>query len=202
MPNPTPRPKKGRSSEEDNHPVPMSFGIISEPRCNACQSPFRGAIDRMIALGVSHSEISRSLDGEVSRASISGHAKNHLDFNDAAIARIVEQEIDQAAESREISIQGVAQRRAMLRTALLRAHEGLVTGTTAVEIKDALAITQYLDKVDGQDASAKIQEYEIQFNAFMMAMKELTSETVWATILNRAREIVAEGGGPPEQIEQ
>lgn len=161
-----------------------------EPRCHVCNSKYRRAIDRMVALGTNYSEISRFFGGEVDRRSISSHAKKHLNYEDAAIRRIIEREAAEAQEDAEEGIQGALTRRVYLNAALQKALEGLLRGNTSVEPKDAVQIIQLLDKLDSQTEGAAIDELRLQFNAFVQAIREICAPDEWQKILDRTRELL------------
>jgi hypothetical protein len=204
MPEFQPPPKKRRTNGNGGPPSlpPATIPDIGtfEPKCHVCQSSYRRAIDRMVALGTSYSEISRIFGGEIDRRSISNHAKEHLNYEEAAIRRILEREAEAAQENLEDGIRGQLSRRAYLEIALQKALEGLLNGDTSVEPKDALAIIEKLDRLDTQGEGAALDEIRLQFNAFMQAIREISMFDIerikqpmelQQLIFNRTREILA-----------
>lgn len=143
----------------------------------------------MLALGTGYSEISRVFGGEIDRRSISNHKAKHLSFQDAAVRRIIEHEIQEAQDSVEDGVQGMVERRVYARTALRKAFESLLAGDVTVEPKDALALSQYLDKLDTQTEGSQIEEIQVQFNAFVTAIRELVPGQ-FPAIIARTKEIV------------
>lgn len=174
-----------------------------EPRCHVCMSQHRKAIDRLIALGTSFSEISRIFGGEIDRRSIASHSRKHLGYEDAAIRRIIEEEAHAAEENAELGIGGAVMRRTYLNTALHKAFELLVNNRMAVEPRDAVAIIETLNRLDTQTQGAQIDEIKIQFSAFLQAIKEVAAQrgdpSLGSDILIRARQIM--GVKEPESLE-
>jgi len=171
-------------------PVP---GMV-ESRCNVCKSQYRKAIDKMIAMGTSYVEISRIFSTEeksIDRRSISSHAEKHLNYEEAAIRRIVEREAQDAQQDIEEGVQGALTRRVYLNVGLQKALEGLLSGESIVEPKDAIAIIQLLDKLDGQAEGAALEEMRVQFQAFVQAIREELPPEAWQKILDRTKEILS-----------
>jgi len=172
---------------------------ITESRCHVCKSQYRKAIDRMIAMGTSYVEISRIFSNEeetMDRRSIANHAEKHLNYEEAAIRRIVEQEAQEAQQNVEDGIQGALTRRVYLNVGLQKALEALLTGEAMVEPKDAIAIIQLLDKLDSQSEGAALEEMRVQFQAFVQAIRELLPPDKWQAILDRTKEILANSDTP------
>lgn len=181
------KPKKDGGGDKELLHIPQSW---TEPRCHVCMSKYRRAIDRMIALGTAYSEISRVFGGEIDRRSISNHAKKHLPYEEAAVRQIIDHEAEAAQENAEQGIRGALARRAYLNTALHKAFEALLAGDVVVEPKDAIAISQLLDKIDSQVEGAALDELRLQFNAFVQAIREVCEPEVWQRILDRTKQIL------------
>ena len=173
---------------------PDSVPGMVESRCNVCKSQYRKAIDKMIAMGTSYVEISRIFSTEeksIDRRSISTHAEKHLNYEEAAIRRIVEREAQEAQQDIEEGVQGALTRRVYLNVGLQKALEGLLSGESIVEPKDAIAIIQLLDKLDGQAEGAALEEMRVQFQAFVQAIREELPPEAWQKILDRTKEILS-----------
>src|SRR5688500_4355474 len=79
--------------------VSASTTLVSEPRCLVCQSPNRKVIDQLLARSTSYRELERVFG--IDRRSISNHDQKHLNIEQAAMRRIVQEEaedIDAALE--------------------------------------------------------------------------------------------------------
>lgn len=165
-----------------------------EPRCHVCMSDNRKQIDRLIALGTNYTEIARffELEENINRRSISNHAKRHLNYQEAAIQRIIEQEATAIDANFEEGVTGVMLRRTYLSTALRQAFNDLVNGQAAIEPRDAIAIIQIIERMDEQTGGVQIAEIQRQFSAFLTAIKEILPEDYHIQILNRARELAGE----------
>lgn len=160
---------------------------ISEPRCHVCQHGQRHAIDRLIAIGTSYSEIDRIF--EVSRKSVASHADKHLNYEDAAIREIVMREAEKVQANIETGVTGVINDRLYLEVALQKALDALLSGTTIVEPKDAVAIIQLKQKLDGDHAGAITESYQLQFNIIVQAVVETSPPELWQKIQERAQEL-------------
>jgi hypothetical protein len=137
----------------------------------------------MLAMGTSYSELERVFD--IDRRSISNHDKNHLNIEDAAIRRIIEDEAIQARESMEDGIRGAVARRVYLESVVKKAQEALLNDETEIEIRDAIAAIEKLDKLDATTSEVQIEEMRTQFHAFMQAVKEIVEEELWDQIRHR-----------------
>lgn len=168
----------------------------TEPRCHVCMSKYRHAIERMIAMGTSHTEISRIFGGEIDRRSITNHARKHLAYEEAAIRTIIEQEAQHAEVNAEEGISGVVKRRVYLETALHKALSALQQDDVTVEPKDAVTIIEALNRFDNQTSGAQLDEIKIQFTAFLQAIKEIAAQrgdpALGSDILIRARQIAGD----------
>lgn len=183
--------KGGDDSGKDLIHVPEAW---TEPRCHVCMSTHRKAIERMIALGTGHTEISRIFGGEIDRRSITSHAEKHLNYEEAAIRQIIQRETHAAEENAEEGISGVTKRRVYLETALHKALAALQGEKVVVEPKDAVTIIEALNRFDHQTSGAQVDEIKIQFQAFLQAIREVAAQrndpSLGSDILIRAREIV------------
>lgn len=200
MPKFDPSGKKDGDDGKDLVVVPEAW---TEPRCNCCTSKYRKAIDRMIAMGTSHAEISRIFGGEIDRRSISRHAKKHLRYEEAAIAMIIDQEATAAEQSAELGVSGVVKRKVYLETALHKALEFLQDDKVIVEPKDAVVIIEALNRYDTSTVGTQLDQIKIQFQSFLQAIREIAAQrgdpSLGSDILIRARQIAeAMGTETPE----
>lgn len=192
MPEPTrfSKPRQPKEEEEDNLPVPVVQGEITVPQCHTCTSPHRRAVEKMIALGTSYAEISRMVG--IDRRSIAGHAKDHLNYEEAAIKRIIEEEVKAANENAEEGIRGITRRRIFLESIIQKSMEALTNGDIELTNKDAMTAIDMLNKLDTNVQGVELETIRIQFNAFMQAMKDLLTPELHQAILDRTRELVNE----------
>lgn len=195
-----PRPTKYQKGPQSPAVIPIAE--VTEPRCHVCQSKYRRSIDRMIALGTSYAEIARQFGEEVDRRSISTHAQKHLNYEEAAVREIIEEETRQAGENSELGVRGMRKRRVYLQTVVEKGMQALLDGNVTAEIKDTIGAIQELEKIDRHGQSAQVEQVERQFTAYMKAMSELCTEEQMAKIVERSREIfdnVVEGSVVEEQ---
>lgn len=194
-------PKRVPKETKPAKPVPVVQGEIIEPRCHVCQSKYRTAIDRLIAVGTSYSEIARLFGGEIDRRSISNHAKEHLQYEHEAVRSIMEQRARDAQENLEEGVSTRVMRRAVLDTAVMRVHEALSAGDAVVELKDAVKIIELAEKLEAQDHEIMEAEIEKQYNAFVTAMQEILDEETYFKVVDRTKEIYGRTINEPKQIE-
>lgn len=167
---------------------------IVEQRCHVCTSDYRRAIDKLLVLpNVSFSEIAATFG--IDRRSISNHAKKHLNYEEAAIRRIIEQEAQKADENVEDGVRGALTRRIFLQAYLQKSMESLLAGDMELSGKDAMAAIQMMDKIDGETEGAALDEIRVQFNAFVQAIREICSEEQMQQILTRTQ-VLLDGAKP------
>ena len=188
------KPKKENAESKEVTKTPVVPMKYRDPRCKVCSSSFAKAIDRMIALGTSHSEISRLFD--ISRSSIGRHAKNHLNYEEAAIRQIIAREAEEAQANIEEGINGALARRAYIDVAIQKGFESLVNDEVPIEVKDVATLIQLKEKMDSHTEGAAIDEVKTQFNAFVQAIREVAPPEMWEKILERTKELVQVPGLP------
>lgn len=177
--------------DKNDKPVkakPPTPTVYRDSRCNVCSSDFAKAIDRMIALGTSYSEISRIFG--VSRQSIGRHAKNHLNYEEAAIRQIIAREAEEAQANIEEGVQGAIARRVYIDVAIQKGFEALLNNEVPVEVKDVATLIQLKEKMDGDLDGAAIDEIRTQFNAFVQAIREVAPPEMWEKILERTKSLL------------
>lgn len=183
--------RKGDDGDDDILVIPEAW---TEPRCHVCTSKYRRAVDRLIAMGTNFSEISRIFGGEIDRRSISSHAKKHLGYEEAAVRTIIERQAAEAEENAEEGVSGHVLRRVYLETAVQKAMQVLLSGEVVVEPKDAISVIEALERSDRNTEGVQLDEIKMQFNAFLQAIKEISSikgdANLGNEIMMRAREIV------------
>lgn len=166
----------------------------TEPRCHVCMSKYRKAIERMIALGTKHQEISRIFGGEIDRRSISNHARKHLAYEEAAIRQIIEAETKAADQEADEGISGITKRKIYLETVLHKALQQVQGDAVVIDPKDAVKVIEALNAFDRHNEGSQLDEIKIQFNAFLQAIREIAAQrgdaSLGSDILIRARQIV------------
>lgn len=190
-------PKFNKPEYQDNKPekVKVKTPVLHrDARCNVCSSDFAKAIDRMIALGTSYSEISRIFG--INRQSIGRHAKNHLNYEEAAIRQIIARETEEAQANIEEGVQGAIARRVYIDVAIQKGFEALLNNEVPIEVKDVATLIQLKEKMDGDHEGAALDEVKTQFNAFVQAIREVAPPEMWEKILGRTKELLQTPGLP------
>jgi len=188
------KPKKENSETKEVVKTPATPLAYRDIRCKVCSSDFGKAIDRMIALGTSHSEIARIFD--VSRSSIGRHAKNHLNYEEAAVRQIIAREAEEAQANIEEGISGALARRVYIDVAIQKGFESLINNETPIEVKDVATLIQLKEKMDTDYEGAALDEIKTQFNAIVQAVREVAPQEMWEKIAIRARELSQTPGLP------
>lgn len=196
----------GNGNEPDAEHIPGEEVAVPQkfdPRCKVCQQqPQRRRIIERLAImpNVSFVEIEQTFG--IPRRSISNHAKEHLNYEEAAIRRLIEHEASALKEDAEEGVKGALQRRVFMSAYVQRSLEALLNGQLELTAKDALSAIQLQDKLDQMSGGAAIDEINLQFNAFLQAFRELSQYDIdtiktpfelQALILNRTKSILGKG---------
>jgi hypothetical protein len=197
-------PNNNGGGGKSGPPAKRPVDLINEPRCHVCQHPNRRAIDRLLAVGTRYTEISRlfSTEGKaLDRRSISNHATQHLNYEDAAIRQIIEAEAAEAKENLEEGVRGAFARRVALDIALKKGIDGIIDGETQVEPRDLIKLIELRERLDQQTATAQVDELWVQFNAFKQAVQDITTPDSRQQIMIRMREILEWGDKEPPALQ-
>lgn len=169
--------------------------IISEPRCKVCSSVHRNAIDKLLASGFTYSEIERQFAAaQIPRRSISSHAKQHLNYEQAAIREVIEKEAMAAQRNYEEGVSRLVTKNAYLEVALQKAYDALINGDAMVEPKDAVKVIEMLSKLQDQNQTVAMDELRVQFQYFMQAVKEVVPKDGWEAIVDRTADLLRASG--------
>jgi hypothetical protein len=188
------KPKKENNESKEVVKTPVTPLAYRDMRCKVCSSDFAKAVDRMIALGTSHSEIARIFD--ISRSSIGRHAKNHLNYEEAAVRQIIAREAEEAQADIEEGISGALARRVYIDVAIQKGFESLINNEAPIEVKDVATLIQLKEKMDSEYGGAALDEIKTQFNAIVQAVREVAPQEMWEKIAIRARELAETPGLP------
>lgn len=169
--------------------------VIKEPRCKVCQSEYRHLVDQMLVNGVSYSEIARQFEfAGMERRSISNHKDRHLGYEEAGIRQIIEREAIRAQKNFEEGKERVITKQAYLQIALQKAYDQLVANINEIPVKDAVAVIETLSKMESQHQHIALDELQIQFNAFLQAVKEVVPKEFWESVVLRTQELLKASG--------
>lgn len=181
---------------------PLRTQKIIEPRCFVCQHKNRDQIDRLLAMKTPYAEIARLFstdDKPLDQRSVSNHEKKHLQYENEAIRQIIEYEAGVAQENLEVGVKGAFLRRVALDVSIKKVFDGILSGEIEIEAKDVVKMIELRERLDQNTASAQIEQYEIQFNAFKTAIQEICTPDVQYDILNRTKELLKVGDKPALQ---
>lgn len=103
--------------------VSAAFSPHHQPRCKVCKHPDRAQIDRLLATWHPYVRIEERFG--VPYRSLANHRHRHLDFEDPAIAKAVEDEIVAFGHVHELGVEVAVERRLILDLFIQRYYEWL-----------------------------------------------------------------------------
>ncbi len=169
--------------------------MIVEPRCKVCKSPHRHAVDKLLASGFSYSEIERQFAAaQIPRRSIASHAREHLNYEQAAFREVIEKEALNAQRNFDEGVSRLVTKNAYLEVALQKAYDALMNNDTIVEPKDAVKVIEMLTKLQEQNQTVAMDELRVQFQYFMQAVKEVIPKDDWEAIVDRTADLLRASG--------
>lgn len=176
-------------------PTKTDIPVIYEPRCNVCTSPYRNAIEKMLVAGGTFSEIARQFEfAGIERRSISRHKDKHLNYEDAGIRQIIERQAFMARQNFEEGKERVITKQAYLQVALQKAYDQLLENISEIPVKDAVSVIEMLQKMESQKYDVQVDELQVQFNAFLQAVKEIVPKEHWEGVVARTHELLKASG--------
>lgn len=146
---------------------------ISVATCHTCQHPFRDWIETMLIRGMAYKTLGDRVSPPVDRRSLSNHAKNHMDLQDAALRAILEKEAQVQGENYEEGVGDAITKRAVLEIALRKGYEDIINGVTTVEARDLIQIAKVLGDMDAHQHSIGLDELRAQVQIFIQAIKNV-----------------------------
>lgn len=159
--------------------------LIVEPRCQICTHPLRLRMDYLLSMRTSYSEMERLF--QIPYRSFSNHAKKHLRYEDAAVQGVIEHEAHLAGENLEKGLTGAFLRRSALDISIKKYFDALVAGEIEVEPGDVIKMIEARERLDASTATAQIEQYELQFNAFKEAIEAVCTPETMVKILDFTR---------------
>ena len=171
---------------------------IVEPKCHVCQHPLRDVIDRLIMVKEPYTEVARLFstdERKLDRRSIARHEKEHLNYEDEGLRRLIEYEAGLAEEGLEEGIQGAFLRRVSLDVAIKKVFDGVIDGSIPVESRDIVKMIELRERLDKDSSSTALEQYQTTHIAFREAVKEVCSPDQHYQIL----EITKQRLGLPSQ---
>jgi hypothetical protein len=167
--------------------------LYFDGRCHCCIHEYRKTIDKLcVTSNISPTEIARMFG--VSRASVVNHGKNHLDYAEASIRRVIEAEASATQENVEDGVRGILARRVFLSSYIQRTMEALLNNELPLSGKEAMAAINMLTQYEESETVAQMAELQDQFDAFQQAMKEIVPADAWYAIVARTEEIYKTSG--------
>lgn len=161
-----------------------------EPRCHVCTHQNRHAIERLIALGSSHSSLGRQFD--IDRRSITRHAENHLSYEQAAIREIIAHEAKQINADYEEGVKGALMYRSYLSAGLKKAWDDMIEGNVRVDPSVAIQFIQQMDKFDREAKSVGLEQLQSDFMCFQEAVKSILPREQWPDLAAKYDEILSQ----------
>lgn len=148
--------------------------VITSAQCHVCQSPHRLWIDRKLVQGWSHASIARSIpDGSVSRKSVANHLKEHLQFDQAAVRALMEEEANILGQNVEEGVRGAFTLRGSLEVLIRKAFQDALDGITTVEPRDMIAMIKQLNELNSNSGQAAYEEANSAISLFKEALQNV-----------------------------
>lgn len=172
---------------------------IWEPRCHICNSKFRALVDMLAAQGYRPSVIVRYLkevdedsakktDLAVNR-SVSRHIKNHLNYEQDAIRKLVEEKAREAGIFADEAKATLITKGAVVERMIQKGWKQLSDEDSRVPYEFVLKAIEIQETMEKQTASLMVDQLTRQLQAIIQAVKEKAPEQIWSSIIDRAREI-------------
>jgi CYTH domain-containing protein len=188
-------PQKAGGQKGPPEKPKLELPAIHEPRCKVCTSPYRNAIEKMLVAGGTYSEIARQFEfAGIERRSIAGHKEKHLNYEEAGIRQIIERQALMAQKNFEEGKERVITKQAYLQVALQKAYDQLLDNISEIPVKDAVSVIEMLSKMESQRYDVQVDELQIQFNAFLQAVKEVVPKEYWEGAVTRTHELLKASG--------
>lgn len=186
------KPDKGNNKGDDGDHKSLDEvrEMIVEPRCPICMDKRRLRMDYLLAMRTTYKEMERLFstdEKKIDYRSFSNHAKKHLNYEDSSVKQVLEYEAGLAGENLETGVRGGFLRRASLDISIKKYFEALNAGEIPVEAGDVIKMIELREKLDESSASAQIEQYELQFNAFKEALEQICPPEMLAKILDLTR---------------
>lgn len=148
---------------------------IFEPRCHVCTHQHRHWIETMLIYGQSYVSISRAIEqspaDDVDRRSISKHAKEHMNVQDAAMRAVIETEAELEGKNFEEGVANVLTMRSILEVMAHKGYKDIVDGNVTVEPRDLIQIARIKSEMDNQGAISAAEEARLQVQIMTEAIR-------------------------------
>lgn len=161
--------------------------LVSVPTCTVCQSPHRTEIESLCVLGRPYTKLAEAFD--LDRRSISHHSKEHVNHEDDAVRRIIEDHASQLSVDHEEGVRGALMRRAWLDAAMQKSWEHLIQDNMTIEPRDVIQIIREQQTMEDRTESAAAETLWAQFNAFKLAIQRIVPQEYHKEILQHAQTI-------------
>lgn len=179
------------ASNKPSGPVLGKLPVVSEIRCNICQSPNRRHVDKLIAAGFSYLSIAQELqvlDEEFKekkldtiRRNVSRHADRHVNIKDRAVRQIIEKRAQEQGVLLEEATGQITSVRSLLDLMVARGHDQLADPDYRVRMADVMEASRMLEDVQRQEYAHKVDVLERQVWAIGQALQRSIKD---ASILN------------------
>lgn len=162
---------------------------IVETRCGVCKHPYRDFIELMLLRNMTYKGIADRVTPPVSRQSISHHYKEHMDLQDAAMRRIIEEEAILQGKDFEEGVGDVLTKRSALEVALRKGYQDIIDGVTTVEPRDLVQIAKLLGDMDSHAADVVVDEARNQVALFLRAIQEVCDADTQTAIAAQVKKL-------------
>lgn len=173
--------------------------LKSEPRCNICKSQSRSKVDKLLAAQFSNTSVAEELimtdpdfkgkELDTVRRNVERHGKNHIDIQNRAIRRMVEQRAREQGILLD-SVEGkITSGRALLDTLIAQAQTQLANPDARVRYADAIEAVKLLEDVQKAEYQSQLEVMQRQVYAISQAVKIKVPQALIPGIVEEAKRI-------------
>lgn len=173
--------------------------LIFEPRCSICTNQFRNLVDTLAAQAYRPTAIARVLqehdedfakkNQEAVRKAVYRHIKEHLDLDNDALRKLVEEKARAAgiyADERKATL---VTRGAILEQVIQKGWKQLIDPDSRVPYEFILKAVEMQESAEKQEAVLMVDQLTRQLQAIIQSIKEIVPEPQWNAVILRAREL-------------
>lgn len=188
------RPSTGLSSALGALPV------VTEPRCNICNSKNRRHIERLMAGGFTAVAIAEELIRadedfkekklDTVRRNVSRHAEKHLNIKDRAVRAVIEKRAAEQGALITEEVERITTARSLLDLVVDRGHDQLQDPDYKVRMADVIEATKMLEDIARQEYVSQVEVMQRQVWAISQALQiKMKDQDTLSEIVNLANQL-------------
>lgn len=173
--------------------------LRTEPRCNICKSKSRSKVDKLLAAQFSNTSIAEELimsdddfkgkELDTVRRNVERHSKAHVDIQNRAIRRMVEQRAREQGILLDSAEGKITSGRALLDTLIAQAQTQLSNPDARVRYADAIEAVKLLEDVQKAEFQSQLEVLQRQVWAISQAVKSKVPQALIPGIVEEAKRL-------------